>query len=218
MLVWIFVSDAALKRETSAKAVMDDYKKLITSTKFLGYALGGSLATTAFYGFLGVASYIVLHQLHGTIHDVGVYLALVMVGIWLGTFSSTRLVSKISLNTMMALGSSISIGFSILLFGYTYFDYLTPWSVMIPVVGFCYGVGLTSPASLTNALNVNPKIAGSASGLYGFLQMAIGAICTSLTALGNNPAFSAACVLLTASLIAQFCFQMARRVKVSHEC
>lgn len=211
ILVWFFISDKALKRETSAKMVIQDYKKLIISPKFLGYAIGGSLATTAFYGFLGVASFIVLQQLHGSIHDVGVYLALVIVGIWLGTFSATRLVSKISLNTMMTVGSCISLTFAIILFMFTWIDYLTAWTVILPVVGFCFGIGLTSPATLTNSLNVNPKIAGSASGLYGFMQMTFGAVCTSLSGLGNNPAFAMACVLLGASVLAQICFVFARK-------
>src|SRR5690606_15196549 len=188
-------------------------KKLIISPKFLGYAIGGSLATTAFYGFLGVASFIVLQQLHGSIHDVGIYLALVIVGIWLGTFSATHLVSILSLNAMMTVGSGISLTFAIVLFIFTWIDYLTVWTVILPVVCFCFGIGLTSPATLTNSLNVNPNIAGSASGLYGFMQMTLGAVCTSLSGLGNNPVFAMACVLLGASVLAQICFVFARKAQ-----
>ncbi len=212
ILVCIFVQDTPQKNsnKSSIRKVFIDYRKLVISPKFLGYTLGGSLATTAFYGFLGVSSYIVLHQLHGTIHDVGVYLALIMVGIWLGTFTSTRLVSRITLNKMIFLGSSFSLFFACLLFIFTFVDYLTPYSIMVPVIGFCFGVGLTSTAALTNALNVNPQIAGSASGLYGFTQMAVGAICTSLSAIGNNPAFSAALILLIASIISTICFLISK--------
>lgn len=216
LLVCIFIQDTThnKKNKTSIKNVFIDYRKLITSSKFLGYTLGGSLATTAFYGFLGVSSYIVLHQLHGTLHDVGVYLALIMVGVWLGTFTSTRLVSRITLNKMITMGCCISLFFALILFGFTYINYLTPYTLMVPVVSFCFGVGLTSTATLTNALNVNPKIAGSASGLYGFTQMAIGAICTSLSGIGDNPAFSAALILVIASAISMVCFYIAKHADV----
>ncbi len=179
--------------------------------------LSGTLAIHIFVPVLPLISQYFqadLHEVQLTLsvyHDVGVYLALVIVGIWLGTFSATRLVSKISLNTMMTVGSCISLTFAIILFMFTWIDYLTAWTVILPVVGFCFGIGLTSPATLTNSLNVNPKIAGSASGLYGFMQMTFGAVCTSLSGLGNNPAFAMACVLLGASVLAQICFVFARK-------
>ena len=81
------------------------------------------------------------------------------------------------------------------------------------MVIYCFGAGFTSPAALTKALNVNPFMAGSASGIYGFFQMVIGAICTSLSGFGDNPAFSAACVLLGAGLIAQLCFKLEKGIK-----
>jgi DHA1 family bicyclomycin/chloramphenicol resistance-like MFS transporter len=58
---------------------------------------------------------------------------------------------------------------------------------------------------------VNSKTIGSASGLYGFMQMVIGAICTSLSGLGNNPALAAALILATAGIITQIAFWIALR-------
>ncbi|HTS93870.1 MAG TPA: hypothetical protein VMG55_17795 [Stellaceae bacterium] len=39
--------------------------------------------------------------------------------------------------------------------------------------------------ALIEAISVNPVVIGSASGLYGFFQMAIGAVCTTLAGLGS---------------------------------
>jgi DHA1 family bicyclomycin/chloramphenicol resistance-like MFS transporter len=76
---------------------------------------------------------------------------------------------------------------------------------------FTSGAGMTSPAALTKAVSVNPHLTGSASGLYGFTQMAVGAICTSVVAFGHDPALAAVVVLLAASLIAQAAFRFALR-------
>ena len=211
-LVWIFVhDDATQQKQTSFQTVLADYKKLVTSPKFLGFTLGGSLATTSFYAFLGVAPFIVLHQLHGSIHHVSLYLALVMLGIWLGTFCSSRMVSRISLNRMVLIGSIISVSSAVILLACNFAHWLNPYTLMIPIIGYCFGGGFTSPAALTNTLNVNPKVAGSASGLYGCAQMSVGAICTSLSGLGNNPALSVACILLGASIFALGFFYLALR-------
>jgi DHA1 family bicyclomycin/chloramphenicol resistance-like MFS transporter len=53
---------------------------------------------------------------------------------------------------------------------------------------------------------VDPQRVGSAAGLYGFTQMAIGAACTTLAALGGEPALAAALVLLGASVLSQVAF------------
>lgn len=213
LLIWIYISDKELKREATARMVLDNYKKLIISPKFIGYTIGGGLATTSFYAFLSVASFIVLHQLNGSLHEVSLYLALIMVGIWLGSFASNRLVDKLSIDKMIILGSCISIVCSLVFFLFVSLGYLNIYTIITPIIIYCFGVGITSPAALTKALNVNPLIAGSASGIYGFFQMVIGAICTSLSGLGNNPAFSVACVLLGACIIAQVCFNVAKRIK-----
>ena len=68
-----------------------------------------------------------------------------------------------------------------------------------------------APAALTQAIGVNPVVIGSASGLYGFTQMAVGAACTALAGLGPDPALAAALVLVAAGLVAQLSFQIATR-------
>lgn len=212
VLIFVFISDNTIKRRSSARMVFENYKKLLVSPKFICYTIGGGLATTSFYAFLGVASYIVIHQMHGSLHQVSLYLALVMVGIWCGSFLSNLLVDRLSIERMLMLGSCISIFFASIFFIFANLEVLNIYTVILPVIFYCLSVGLTSPAALTKALSVNPMIAGSASGIYGFIQMVIGAICTSLSGFGNNPALAAASVLLGACIIAQLCFQWAHRI------
>jgi len=69
---------------------------------------------------------------------------------------------------------------------------------------------IASPSALTLAISVNPNVIGSASGLYGFAQMGVGALCTALAALGD-PALTVALVLTAAGVIAQSCFWIASR-------
>ena len=76
---------------------------------------------------------------------------------------------------------------------------------------FAFGAGVASPAALTQAMSVNPLVIGSASGLYGFSQMGVGAICTALAGLGSNPALAAAVVLVGAGVLAQVAFWVALR-------
>jgi DHA1 family bicyclomycin/chloramphenicol resistance-like MFS transporter len=80
---------------------------------------------------------------------------------------------------------------------------------------FCMGAGMCSPAVSTMAMSVNPRVTGSAAGLYGFTQMAIGAICTSLASIGSNHALAAAGTMVGAGIVGQAGFWLALRGKAS---
>jgi MFS transporter, DHA1 family, multidrug resistance protein len=66
------------------------------------------------------------------------------------------------------------------------------------------------PAALVKAISVNPRVTGTASGLYGSIQMAVGAALVALAGLGANPALASALVLLGAGVVAQASFWVAR--------
>jgi DHA1 family bicyclomycin/chloramphenicol resistance-like MFS transporter len=76
---------------------------------------------------------------------------------------------------------------------------------------FTIGVGVAAPVALTQAISVNSSVIGSASGVYGFVQMAVGAVCTAVAGLGRDPALSAALVLAAAGIVAQLSFWIALR-------
>jgi DHA1 family bicyclomycin/chloramphenicol resistance-like MFS transporter len=63
--------------------------------------------------------------------------------------------------------------------------------------------------ALSEAVSVNTNVIGSASGLYGFTQMAVGALCAALAGLGSNPALATAVVLVSAAAVAQVSFWIA---------
>jgi DHA1 family bicyclomycin/chloramphenicol resistance-like MFS transporter len=86
---------------------------------------------------------------------------------------------------------------------------------LLTMVVFSFGVAVASPAALAEALSINPLVTGSASGLYGFAQMAIGALCSSLVGIGGSPALTAAVVLCAAGIIGQTLFWMARRARTA---
>src|SRR5947209_14600209 len=73
------------------------------------------------------------------------------------------------------------------------------WRHSPGAAGRCSG-RLVNPAALTKAVSVNPRVIGSAAGLYGFGQMFVGAVCTTLSGVGPDPMLSSALIMLTAAL------------------
>ena len=55
---------------------------------------------------------------------------------------------------------------------------LSVLTVVGPVSMFMVGAGMASPFALTGSVSVNPLAIGAASGMYGFVQMGYGMLCT----------------------------------------
>jgi MFS transporter, DHA1 family, multidrug resistance protein len=194
-----------------ASRLARDYWGLLRSPAFLGYAIGGGCATTSVYAFIAAAPFIFVGQLHRPAGEVGAYLAILISGVWLGSMLTSRLIVRIALGRLLAGANALGILAACLLLGGVLTGQLSVALVVGAMFVFTIGVGIASPAALTQAIGVNPRVIGSASGLYGFTQMAVGALCTAMAGLGRDAALSAALVLVAASLIGQGAFWVARR-------
>lgn len=190
--------------------VIRGYGHLLKSPRFLGYAIGGGCATTSLYAFVGAAPYIFVDQLGVPAHAVGFYLALNLLGMWLGSLTASRLIGKVPLARLMVFGNLLSCAAAAAFLGSVLTGALSVPVTVLSLLVLTYGGGIASPTALAQALSVDPLIAGSASGLYGFAQMVIGALCASLAGIGGDPALAAGITLLGAGLVAQLSFRMAR--------
>lgn len=195
----------------SFKEVTHHYLQLWVSRSFLGYAIGGGFATTALYAYIGSAPFIFINQLGCSPSEVGLFLALNILGAWLGALTASRLAGRTSIRHALILGNLISCVSALVFLLFIVGNALSVATVLSCMLVFSYGAGIASPMALSEAMSLAPKAAASASGLYGFLQMVIGALCASLSGIGANHALSTAIVLLAAGVIAQSSFWIAQR-------
>ena len=196
------------------RATLARYGRLALSPSFLGYAVGGGCATTAWYAFVGAAPAI----FHGeTPRATGIYLSVVVAGIWIGSVVGWRWAGRIAVDRLVLRGASLSLVAALLLLAAIGSGIAPPWLLTALMVAFNIGVGVVGPAALTQALGANSAAIGSASGLYGFTQMAVGAACAAAANVGPDPALAAAAILLLCCLVAQAMFWLARRARARLE-
>jgi DHA1 family bicyclomycin/chloramphenicol resistance-like MFS transporter len=191
-----------------------NYLKLLRSRAFIGYSIGGGCATTAMYAFIASAPFIFTRELGRPEHEVGIYLTVLISGVWLGSMLASRLIARMPMDKMLVRANLVSVAAAFVLLGATLSGQLSVPIAVGCMFAFTLGAGTASPAALTQAISVNPQVIGSASGLYGFTQMATGAICTSLAGLGDDPALAAAIILSASGVIAQVSFWVAGRQRV----
>jgi len=198
-------------RRLSAATVTRAYLHLLGSIRFVGFAVSGGAATTSFYSFISAAPFILTHQLQRPLSEVSLYLGLLIVGIAVGNSLAGRLAGKWPTDRLMKAGSGMLIASSL-----TLLVAVLWWTPPAPLVGglmFLYsvGAGLCSPTMSISAISVDPQLTGSASGLYGFTQMAIGALCAALSGLGPNPLLTVGIVLVVASALGRLALAGALR-------
>jgi DHA1 family bicyclomycin/chloramphenicol resistance-like MFS transporter len=145
------------------------------------------------------------------VHLVGVYAGMMVLGMAVGNALTSRLARTLSANRLLRIGNTLSLASAIVLLVIVLTGHLTVLNAIGVMLFFTCGCGMTSPAALAKAVSVDKRLIGSAAGLYGFTQMAIGAGCSALAAVGADPALSAVVVMVVATGFSQVAFTVALR-------
>lgn len=192
--------------------MLGSYIRLLRSRIFCGYMFGGALTSTTFFAYLTTSPFIFTNMLHRPATEIGLYYLVVMAGVPIGSFSASRLVRRMRPVLLLRVTSAVALAGAALFFVVAATGHITVLTVLAPMILFSIGVGAASPVAITAAISTDPHMIGAASGLYGFMQMANGAVCTLAVGLiPANPALAAASVLLAGLFLGQFFFLLATR-------
>ena len=166
-------------RETSS--LRRDLRALIGSASFIGYVLSGALASASFFTFLGGAPHVVITMMGRSSAEYGVWFVVNSIGYMAGTFFTSRAVTRYGVDRMIRWGLLLQLvaclaaaAIGDLLF------WLGPAVIFIPQVLISFGNGIVIPNAVAAAVSVRPDVAGTASGIAGFVQMAFGAAVAQL--------------------------------------
>jgi len=185
----------------NAIALLATYGRLLRSPVFRGYAIGGACVTTSFYGFLAASPFLFAEVMRRPSSEIGLYYMLLIAGVTLGSFSANRLAGRIGLRAAVRGAACLSTASALTMLGFALAGAPSLPAVLGPMFFFMLAAGFASPLAVAGALSADSRLIGSASGLFGFIQMGFGAICTALA--GVWPAHSAApiaAILLAAAL------------------
>lgn len=191
------------------RSLRQDYRTLFGSLSFMGFVIGGSCATMAVYAIIVSAPFILTQELHRPAHEVGFFIVLLMAGISGGNAVTSRLVGKVAIETVLVRANALSLASASLFLLITLLGALNLVVAGALAFLFTLGVGMCGPGGVTKAISVRPGLTGTASGLYGFSQMMVGALCTALVGLGSSPATAAGLVMVGTGLLAQASLRMA---------
>jgi DHA1 family bicyclomycin/chloramphenicol resistance-like MFS transporter len=194
----------------NSSILLRDYRYLLSSPGFMGFSVGGGCATTAMYAFIATAPFIFMSDLHRSMHEVGLYLGLIIAGTALGAAITRQLSRTFGIDSILNTANNLVLGSTLGMLLLVQLDAMSVWSVVSLMFLYAIGAGAVSPSSLSRALGAAPQeMIGSAAGLYGFIQMAVGALCVFALGFFDNPAVACAAVLVAAGAVSQVAIRLA---------
>jgi len=158
-----------------------DLAALTASPRFFGYALCAGLGSAPFFSFLGGAPHVVVSMLGRTSAEYGLWFFVPSVGFMAGNFAVSRLTARFGIDTLIWWGIALTIvGCLASVFLYIALPGWEMIAIFVPQVVVGVGNGLLLPTSVAGAVSIRPQVAGTASGMTGFIQMAVGAAAAQL--------------------------------------
>ncbi|WP_111498338.1 multidrug effflux MFS transporter [Marinobacter bohaiensis] len=158
------------------RPLLRNYGTVLRDRSFQGYAVTNALVFSGLFAFLSGSSFVLIDFLGVSPSAFGAYFSVIVFGFVSGSFLSARLARRFSPDQLLRAGLGIAVLGSGLMAALAWAEVFTRMAVILPQMLFMIGVGLTLPQTLAGALAPFPHMAGSASAIYGCLQMSAAAL------------------------------------------
>jgi len=149
---------------------------LLRLRRFRGYAFQVAFTTASFYSFLGGASVVAVDVFGRSASDYGWWFILISGGYMTGNMISGRIGRRVGSDRMITIGTVLSMVMGVALLVVLLAGGLTLPGFFLLSCVMSVGNGFSMPNGFAGAVSVDPRRAGTASGLSGALQMGIGAL------------------------------------------
>lgn len=180
LLVLAFLMPEPLARENRQSVhpatILRNYRMLLGQRAFMGYTLVNASGFAGLFAFLSGSSFVLIEFMGMTPFEYGIGFTLIVAGFFSGTLFSGRYSHRLGRDRLLLLATSICALAGTIMAGLAAVGVYTPWAVVGPHILYLVGFGIVMPQSMSGALAPNPQCAGSASSLFGFLQMTIAAL------------------------------------------
>ena len=190
------------------KSMLMTFSKLFASRVFCGYAFCVTFVSVVFFSFISAAPEIMVSVLKRPPTEYGYYFIMIPAGFMTGNYVARHYGRTISIDNMIAIGASIGVFGIILALLLQTLGMSSPVALFLPIALAVFGNGITLPNAQAAAINEFPEYAGTASGLTGFLQMAVSSVAAQAVALiFNGTVYPLLGLMLVASIISLLIFR-----------
>ncbi len=163
------------------RLLIREYYELFSNRLFLTFVISSACSVGIFLCMIGFVPY-EYSRLGLSTGEIGFWFAATPVGYMIGNFITRWKAQKWGLESMTLIGSIISFLSIVLLFVMTMGEFQNPFLISFTGMVMGFSAGLVIPNATMGAIASAGKLAGSASGFAGALQMGFGVIGGSIIA------------------------------------
>ena len=156
---------------------------LLRSPAFVGFAVCGACTSASWFTFIASAPHILAEALRRPPSTYGLMILLPMATYMLGNAAAARFAPRFGSLRLLLAGRALAFAAALAMALWAGSAPLSVWLLFVPIGLAEIGDGMSGPAVMAAALSIHPRLAGTASGLMGFLQMAAAALGSFVVAL-----------------------------------
>ena len=193
--------------------ILRAYLRLFASPVFCCYTAVTAFSSGVFFAFMAGAPRVLVEGLGHTPRAYALAFMATSLSFALGSFLAGRLSGRLGVQRMLQAGLILTTAGALLSLATLLLLPLSLVMFFLPMLLMGVGNGISQPNSLAAAISVQPKLAGTASGVVGASQMAVGALMTvAAGVLEAGTGFGTALVMTACALASQLGLASARRL------
>ncbi|HLY45873.1 MAG TPA: multidrug effflux MFS transporter [Stellaceae bacterium] len=152
------------------------YAVLLRSPIFIAFALCSACTSASWFTFIASAPHLLSDALGQPPSTYGLMILIPMATYMAGNALTARFAQRVGSLRLLLGGRALAFTAALVLALWNGSAALSVWTLFLPIALAEIGDGMTQPALMAAALSLHPRLAGTASGLMGFLQMAAASV------------------------------------------
>lgn len=178
-LVWLVLRETNKWRQPEAlqpRRLLGNYRRLLGDGRYLGYVLAVAFSYATLFAFLSSGAFVLIDFMGVRPERFGLLFAVIVSGYMAGTLFAGRLTMRIGLDRMIARASLAGFVIALAMAGLAWSGVDSVAAVIAPMTLYMVAMGIILPNGLAGAVGPYPRMAGAASAMLGFVQMAVASL------------------------------------------
>ncbi len=156
--------------------------QMLRDPVFLGYVLTMGFSFALNFGMIAGTPFILQDSLGFTPREFGLLVLVSVSGFTSGGICNQMMIGRVPPPRILQGATCFQLLALAVMAVPAYFNTLAWWSIVVPHALLSFGSGMIVPTASAGAVGLHPRLAGTASSLFGLAQMGIGALGTVMVA------------------------------------
>lgn len=190
-------------RATEPRRMIGNYATLLSSGTYWGYMLVIGCCFAGLFAYMTSLPFVFIELLGFTPDLFGFVFIFTVIGYLLGSLTVSYVALRIDGDYLVLVGASLMFAGSLTMVGFVICGWVNAITIVAPMAIFMFGFGITLPNATAGAISPFPHMAGVASALLGFFQMAMAALASVAVAVFyDETALPMALVIFATAIVA----------------